>query len=69
MALGTIKVEVLESVDGVSYALNGTALATGVAQGVTIVAYTSSPGVRYVKFRITEEGTGPIGVSCVAGVM
>lgn len=69
MAVGTIKVEALESVDGVNYALNGTALKTGLAGGVTIVPYTSSPGVRKVKFRITEEGTGPVGVSCVAGTM
>jgi len=68
MAMGTVKVEALESVDGVTYKEEATDLKTAMATGVALVQYTAKPGVRYVKFKITEENVGPASVSCVAGI-
>jgi len=68
MAMGTVQVEALESVDGVVYVTEATKVKTGLATGKTMVQYTAKPGVSKVKFRITEEGVGPASVNCVAGI-
>ena len=70
MALGTIKVEMLESVDGVDYVLDPTPLGINVSQGLSLILCEVKPGVRFAKIRITEESVGPIGIGkCIAGIM
>ena len=67
MANGTLKVEAVESVDGITYIDQEPDLAHNVAVGTKMVKYTATPGVTKVKFRITEEGVGPVKVNCISG--
>lgn len=68
MANGTIRVEAVESVDGIKYIDQEPDLDHNVGVGDKMISYTPTPGVRYAKIRITEEGVAPISVSCIAGI-
>ena len=70
MAVGTVKVEVLESVAGDNFVLEATALATGLDEGSHLIQYAPKPGVTKAKFRLTEENSGPVTItSLVAGIL
>lgn len=66
---GTIRVEVQESVDGNVWIHQDPDAGHNIGVGVKMVDYTATPGVRYARVVITEEGVGHIGVSCIAGIM
>jgi len=69
MAVGSVKIEVLESVTGDNYVEESTDLKTGVSEGTTLIQYTPKAGVTKAKFKITEEGSGPVMInSLVAGI-
>lgn len=68
-AIGTVKIEVLESVDGTNFVENGTDITTGKGAGGHILAYTPTQGVRKAKFKITEEGVAGVTFDLEAGIL
>ena len=68
MANGTFKIEAVESVDGVTYVDQEPDLGHNRGVGDHMIDYTPTPGVRYAKIRVTEEGSGSAAVSLIVGV-
>lgn len=64
----TFKIEAVESVDGVTYVDQEPDLAHNRGAGSHLFDYTPTPGVRYAKLRVTEEGGGGASVSMIVGV-
>lgn len=54
---GTIKIEALESINGIDYITNGTEVATGLTKtpGKGLVAHDAGVN-RFIKFKVTETG-------------
>ena len=52
---GTVEIEIMESLDGVTYATNATAIGSTLAAGTALLDLTAKPSV-YVKFKVTEDG-------------
>lgn len=69
MANATLKIEALESVDGVTYVDQEPDSAHNVGVGDHMIDFTSTPGVKFVKFRVTEEGSGSGSLDMIAGIM
>jgi len=68
MAVGTVKVEVEETIDESVWIEEGTDLATNVDELGTMVQYTPKPGVVKARFKFTEEGNGPVQINVIAGI-
>ena len=64
----TFKIEAVESIDGVTYVDQEPDLGHGRGAGDHLIDYTPTPGVRYAKLRVTEEGGGGASVSLIVGV-
>ena len=66
--IGTIKIEVEESVSGDNYVENAVDLVAGKVAGITLVTYTPKVGITKARFKVTEEGVAPATFSIVAGI-
>jgi len=66
--IGTLKIEVEESVSGDNYVENAVDLVTGKVAGVSLVTYTPKVGITKARFKVTEEGVAPVIFSMIAGI-
>jgi len=66
--IGTLKIEVEESVTGDNYVENAVDLVAGKVAGITLVTYTPKVGITKARFKVTEEGVAAVKFSIVAGI-
>ena len=66
--IGTLKIEVEESVSGDNYVENAIDLVAGKVAGISLVTYTPKVGITKARFKVTEEGVAAVKFSIVAGI-